>query len=93
MQQQIGVTEARNKFGELVDMVRYSGDTIVLVKSGKPAAALVPIEWLDRYAKERAAAFQVVAEVRAQNHDIVESEAELQALIDESIHAVRNQER
>lgn len=93
MLQQIGITEARNKIGELVDMVRYRGDTVVLVKSGKPAAALVPFEWLERYNKERAAAFQVVAEVRAQNEDLDESEAELQTLINESIQAVRKQVR
>lgn len=42
MQQTIGVTEARSKFGELVDQVRYRGDMVVLMKSGRPAAALVP---------------------------------------------------
>ncbi len=42
MKQTIGVTEARNNFGELVDQVRYRGDTVVLMKSGKPAAAIVP---------------------------------------------------
>lgn len=91
MMQQVGVTEARGKFGELVDLVRYRGDTFVLVKSGKPAAALVPFAWLERYRKDRAAAFQVVADVRAQNEDI--SEEELQALINEGIQAVRQQKR
>ncbi len=91
MMQQVGITEARGKFGELVDLVRYRGDTVVLVKSGKPAAALVPFEWLVRYRKDRTAAFQVVADVRAQNEDI--SEEELQALIDEGIQAVRQQKR
>jgi prevent-host-death family protein len=85
MLQQIGVTEARGKFGELVDMVRYPGDTVVLIKSGKPAAAIVPYEWVARYQAERAAAFQVVADVRSQNEGIAESEAELQKLIHESI--------
>jgi prevent-host-death family protein len=87
--QQIGVTEARGKFGELVDLVRYRGDTIVLVKSGKPAAAIVPFEWLERYQAERAAAFQVVTAVRSQNEDKAASEVELQQLIDESIQSVR----
>jgi prevent-host-death family protein len=89
MLQQIGVTEARGRFGELVDLVRYRGDTVVLVKSGKPAAAIVPFEWLERYKAERAAAFQVVDSVRSQNEDI--TEAELQQLISESIQAVRAQ--
>lgn len=93
MVQQIGITEARSKFGELVDLVRYRGDTVVLIKSGKPAAALVPFEWLERYQAERAAAFQVVDDVRAQNADSAESEAELQQLISESIQAVRTQSK
>jgi hypothetical protein len=38
-----------------------------------------------RYQAERAAAFQVVADVRSQNEGIAESEAELQKLIHESI--------
>ena len=46
MKQTIGVTEARNNFGELVDQVRYRGDTVVLMKSGKPAAAIVPYDLL-----------------------------------------------
>lgn len=93
MLQEISITEARNKIGELVDTVRYRGDTVVLMKSGKPAAAIVPIEWLERYAKQRAAAIQLVAEVREQNKDSFESEAELQAFIAETVQAVRQQSR
>jgi prevent-host-death family protein len=89
MEQQIGITEARNRIGELVDMVRYRGDTVVLVKSGKPAAAIVPVEWLERYRKERAAAFATVTQVQAQNEDV--SEEELQLLLDESIREVRKE--
>ena len=93
MRQEIGVTEARSKMGEIVDLVRYRGDTIVLVKSGKPAAAIVPIEWLERYAKERAAAIEAVNQVREQNQASFTSEAELQAFIAENIQAVRQQNR
>ena len=89
MLQEINITEARNKIGEIVDTVRYRGDTVVLVKSRKRAAAIVPIERLERYAKDRAAAVQLVAEVREQNKDTFESEAELQAFIAESVQAVR----
>ena len=37
LEKTMGVTEARRNFGEIVDRVRYQGDTVVLVKSGKPA--------------------------------------------------------
>lgn len=89
MLQEIGITDARNRIGEIVDMVRYRGETIILVKSGKRAAAIVPVEWLERYQEERTDAFRVVAEVRAQNQDVPESVAELESLIAESVQAVR----
>lgn len=40
--QEVSVTEARARFAELVDQVRYRGEGVLLTKSGKPAAALVP---------------------------------------------------
>jgi prevent-host-death family protein len=54
MLQPVGITEAPNKFGEIVDLVRYRGEPVVLIKSGKPAAEIVLIEWLERYRKDRA---------------------------------------
>ena len=55
MVQHIGVTAACSKLGALVDLVRQPGETVVLMKNGKPAAALVPYAWLERYRKQRAA--------------------------------------
>ncbi|MCB0043108.1 MAG: type II toxin-antitoxin system Phd/YefM family antitoxin [Caldilineaceae bacterium] len=92
MQQEIALTEARAKLGELVDLVRFRDETIVLVKSGKPAAALIPVEWLERYQRERAAAFQVVDAVRARNADAAASEEELQQIVALAIRAVRDQD-
>lgn len=91
MQQEIALTEARAKLGELVDLVRYRDETIVLVKSGKPAAALVPVEWLERYQRERATAFQVVDAVRTLNADAAASEDELQQIVASAIRAVRSE--
>lgn len=91
VQQTIGVTEARSKFGELVDQVRYRGDTVVLMKSGKPAAALVPYAVLERLAQARDELFTVVDDVQANNRDLVMDDAELMAYINEAVHAVRAQ--
>jgi prevent-host-death family protein len=46
--QYIGLAEARTQLAELVGRVTYGGARIVLTKHGKPAAALVPIEDLQR---------------------------------------------
>ena len=91
MQQTVGVTEARSKFGELVDQVRYRGDTVVLMKSGKPAAALVPFELLAQWQKEREQLFAVVDEVQARNRDLDMSEDELMDFVNEVVHEIRAQ--
>jgi prevent-host-death family protein len=66
MERVLGVTEAHKCFGEIVDKVQYQGDTVVLEKYGKPAAALIPFALFEKYLKNREAAFQVVTEVQAQ---------------------------
>jgi prevent-host-death family protein len=91
MKQTVGVTEARGRFGELVDQVRYRGDTVVLMKSGKPAAALVPFELLEEWQEERDKLFRVVDEVQDRNRDLDMSDDELTAFVDEAIQDVRAQ--
>lgn len=91
MKQTVGITEARNKLGELVDQVRYRGDTVVLMKSGKPAAAIVPFELLEQWQKERETLFAVVKEVHERNRDLEMSDDELMAFVNEIVHEVRAQ--
>lgn len=40
---EIGVTEARDQLGDLVNRAAYSDERIVLTRHGRPVAALVPI--------------------------------------------------
>ena len=91
MQQQIGVTEARGKFGELVDLVRYRGDTVVLMKSGKPAAAIVSIELLEQWQKASEKLFAVIDDIQEHNRDLGMSDDELMDFVNEAIHEVRSQ--
>ena len=65
MEQTIGVTEARTRFSELVDQVRYQGDTVTLLKSGKPAAVLVPVELFERWKAERRGAIAAMRRIQA----------------------------
>ncbi len=53
---EIGVTEARDQLGELVNRAAYSDERIVLTRHGRAVAALVPIAVLhDLEAAEDAA--------------------------------------
>ena len=39
----ISATTARVRFGELLDSVKDNGETVIVEKSGKPLAAVIPI--------------------------------------------------
>ena len=41
MERNLGVTEAREKFSEIIEKVQYQGDAFVINRHGKPAAAVV----------------------------------------------------
>jgi prevent-host-death family protein len=44
----VGVAEAKAKLCELIDRVAHKGERIVLQRRGKPVAALVPMQDLER---------------------------------------------
>lgn len=44
MTKTVSAYEARTKFGELLNLVHYKGDTIIIEKMGKPMVKLVPIK-------------------------------------------------
>jgi prevent-host-death family protein len=93
MDRVLGVTEVRSRLGEIIDRVQYQGDTVVLAKNGKPAAALIPFTLFEKFLKSREAAYQVVAEVQEQNKELEMNEDELLAFINEAVHEVRAQTR
>ena len=45
----IGITEARAKLTELVDGVHLQGDVVILLKRGKPAAAMLPLSLYEQW--------------------------------------------
>ena len=90
MERSIGETEARTNFAELIDSVRYQGDTILLVKSGKPAAVVVPVEMFERWKEERTAQFNAFWQLRKAVTEPMDEEEAL-ALALEAQQAVREQ--
>jgi prevent-host-death family protein len=40
----VEATQARNTFAEMVNRVRYGSDRVVILRRGKPVAAVVPVE-------------------------------------------------
>jgi prevent-host-death family protein len=83
----MGAREARQKLSELVGRVHYGGDTVILESSGRPMAAVVPLEMYNRMMAEREERFQVIDEIRARMPLVSEEEAD--ADIAEALAAVR----
>jgi antitoxin (DNA-binding transcriptional repressor) of toxin-antitoxin stability system len=44
MQTEISSTEAVRNFSELLNNIKYRGDRYTVIRGGKPAASLVPVE-------------------------------------------------
>lgn len=86
--QNIPLTEARARLGELVDRVRYGGEAIGITKGGKPVAAVVPYSYAVRIWHQKDELMTIVREIREQNRGLGLTEDELTALINEAIREV-----
>jgi prevent-host-death family protein len=62
--QSLGAREARSQFADLLGRVHYGGETIIVERSGKPMAAVIPIELYERLVAEREARFAIIDRLR-----------------------------
>jgi prevent-host-death family protein len=86
MRQHLSPMEFRRRLGEILDRVHLRQDQFVIARKGKPLAALVPVELLDRL--QHAARLHLVEVLdRDSSSDVRQSEAD--ALADEAKHRTR----
>jgi prevent-host-death family protein len=90
MEKTLGVTKAREKFGDLVEQVQYQGDTYIINRNGKPAAAIVPIGVYENWKKERDAFFDIIRKSQ-QEANITPDEAD--RLAEEAVGETRSLSR
>ena len=72
----IGSKEARDKFSELLGSVRFGKEEVIMERSGKPMAAMIPIEVYERVIAERRERFEILESIRARTPDIDAEEIE-----------------
>jgi len=89
MLRHMGAREARQKFSEMLGRVRYGGETVILESSGKPVAAVVPLDLYHELIAERDAQSAVIDRVRARMPRVRVDEAERE--IEEVVAEVRSQ--
>ncbi|MFO7662977.1 MAG: type II toxin-antitoxin system Phd/YefM family antitoxin [Chloroflexota bacterium] len=83
----IGAREARAQFADLIGRVHYGGETIIVARSGKPMAAVIPVELYEKMIAEREARFAIIDRLRDKTAGTPAEEA--LADVAEAIDAVR----
>jgi len=86
MERKLGITEARGDFGNIIEQVQYRGDTYIINRHGKPAAAVIPMEIYARLKQERQAFFDLIRGTQQQG-DLTPEVAE--ALASEAVASAR----
>jgi len=84
----LGVTEARKKFSNIVEQVQYQGDSYLISRYGKPAAAVVPVEVYENWQRQRAEFFDLIRDMQ-EEADLSPEEADRIAA--EAVAAIRGQ--
>lgn len=69
MERKLGITEARGNFSEIVEKVQYQGDTFIISRHGKPAAAVVPVEVYENWKRQRRQFFDAIRKIQDANLD------------------------
>jgi prevent-host-death family protein len=86
----IGITDAKVKLGQIVDEVYYQGDTILLEKSGKPVAIVVPVDMYRLWQAKRETSFAMIRQVQERVQDKFTEEASMNLAL-EAQQAVRKE--
>jgi len=84
----LGVTEARKKFSNIVEQVQYQGDTYLISRYGRPAAAVVPVEVYEYWQRQRAEFFDLIRDIQKEA-DLSPEEAD--RIASEAVAAIRGQ--
>jgi len=85
MTKRISAKEARTRFADLVGSVHYGGEEVIVERSGRPVAAVIPVEMYERLVAERRARFEIIDRIRSRLPDKTteEIEKDVAAAIDE----------
>jgi prevent-host-death family protein len=87
----VSIEDARKKLGDLVDGARLRGDQYIISKKGKPAAALVPLEILQRHEESKKSLLRLIEEVHEKNKG--KKTEEIESIIDEAVKWARSKSK
>ena len=90
MERMLGITQAREEFSTVIEQVQYQGDSYIISRHGKPAAAVVPMEVYENWMRQREEFFDLVRQAQ-QEASLAPEQAE--RLAAEAVAAIRAQSR
>ena len=67
MERVLGITEARQEFSNVVERVQHQGDSYIISRHGKPAAAVVPVEVYEGWKRQRRDLFDAIRKIQEAN--------------------------
>ena len=76
MAKHISAREARNRFADLMGSVHYGGEEVIVERSGRPMAAVIPVKMYERLVEERRSRFEIINEIRSLLPDVTPEEIE-----------------
>jgi len=88
MVKRISAKDARAQFSEILGMVHFGKEAVIVEKQGKPMVAIVDIELYQRWQEEREIRFGVLDEIRSKGRrkrpeeierDVAEAVSEVRA--------------
>ncbi len=60
MEKMLGITQAREEFSTIVEQVQHQGDSYIISRHGKPAAAVVPVQVYQEWKRQRSKFFDFI---------------------------------
>lgn len=70
MVERVGSREMRSRLADMLGRVRYGGEMFIVERSGKPMAAMIPVELFEQLIAEREIHFQILDRIRARTPDV-----------------------
>ncbi len=84
----VSAREARNRFADIMGSIRYGGEEVIVERSGRPMAALIPVDTYERLVAERRTRFEVLDQIRSHLPDVSPEEIEKDVI--QAIDALRS---
>jgi prevent-host-death family protein len=76
MAKKMSAKDARSNFSDLLGSVNYGGEEVIVERSGRPVAAVIPVPVYERLVAERKIRFEVIDRVRSHSPETTAEEIE-----------------